>query len=127
MRVGISRAQTYTPFASRFQVTPSALGERPEPDAPARRSELFQRAARPMVDAVPDDRLRGVQVGRVVISRTLSAQEEGVMAYRRQEEQMSAWRGRSPQERTQSMIRPEVSSALGGASRGAGAILDQRV
>lgn len=127
MRVGISRAQTYTPFASRFQVTPSALGERPEPDAPARRSELFQRAARPMVNAVPDDRLRGVQVGRVVISRTLSAQEEGVMAYRRQEEQMSAWRGWSPQERTQSMIRPEVSSALGGASRGAGAILDQRV
>lgn len=127
MRVGISRAQTYAPIASRFQVSPSALGERPEPDASVRRSELFQRAARPMVNAVPDDRLRGAQVGRVVINRTLSAQEQGVMAYRRQDEQMNAWRGWSPQERTQSMIRPEVSSALGGASRGAGAILDQRV
>lgn len=127
MRVGISRAQTYAPIASRFQVTPSALRERPEGDAPAQRSELFQRAARPMVNAVPDDRLRGTQVGRVVIHRTLSAREEGVTAYRRQEEQMNAWRGWNPQERTQSMIRPEVSSALGGANRAAGAILDQRV
>lgn len=127
MRIGISRAQTYEPIASRFQVTPSVLRDRPEAEAPAKRNELFQQTVRAMVNAVPGDRLRRARVGQVVVNRTLSAREEGVMAYRRQEEQMSAWRGWTPQERTQSTMRPEVSSAGGGATRGAGAILDQRV
>lgn len=130
MQVGMSGQKSYEPMLSRFSVVPSALAARAPADQPVQdRQQVLVRAAKPYAQAVPEERLRGVRVGQVVLNRTISAAglNDGVAAYRRQQDQFQAWHNQDSGARDSTAISAAVSSAAGGVLKSAGSVMDLRM